>query len=204
MDLRYSIYELFANVFAKEATPQFLRFFQSDKNKKTLNALGIHPFCQIENLPFSEQADILAVEFTNLFLLPNRPTLPYESLHRGEKTLWGDTTVEVNNLYITFGFEVDAQFHYPPDHLSAELSFLANLCSLEEKFDKDGLLDAKYGVREVKKELLEKHLLKWFPRFQREVEKLARYCYYKEMLRWLSMVLAEELLHLLDEEGKRN
>ncbi|MFQ5951784.1 MAG: molecular chaperone [Candidatus Omnitrophota bacterium] len=185
------IYEFLANVFAKEPTGEFLRTLQ-EQGKEAFKAFKIDPSAGITHLSRKEQAELLAVEYAGLFLMPGASTLPRESLQRGEGRLWGSSTVEVNNLYKKFGFELDESFHDTPDHLSVELVFLAKLSGLEAEYSDKSLSEAKKGVLEVKKYFLKNHLLKWFPRFKDEVALRAEYSYYKEITRLLGMVLDDE------------
>lgn len=187
------VYELFANIFAKEPTVELLKAFQLEENKKLFKSYGINPISDIEHLALDKQQELLAVEYTRLFLVPKSPSPLRESLQRGEGRLWGESTVEVNKMYKKFGFELDDNFKDTPDHLSAELSFLAELYKLESEYEKNELIEARKGVDEVRKYFLNEHLLKWFPRFKDEVDKHAQLAYYRETSRFLGMALNKEV-----------
>lgn len=197
---RAKIYELCASLFAKEPTVELLRVFQLDDNEALLHSHGIDLFADIKSYPLQEQAALLAVEYARLFILPARPAFLQESLQRGEERLWGKATVEVNNLYKRFGFELDNSFKDTPDHLSAELAFLAELSRLESKYLKDGLTEAGRGVLKVKRYFLDNHLLSWFSKLKEQVCNVAQLSYYREITRFLGMILDGELENLGEDK----
>ena len=186
------IYMLFANVFAEEPTEEFLYALRAEKGKGLFKTHGIDPLSDVKDLSPGEQVESLAVEYAGLFLLPGVTTSPRESLQRGEGKLWGDSTVRVNRIYKEFGFKLDDSFKDTPDHLSAELSFLAELCVLEKKYADEGPPDAERGVLEVKKHFLKEHLRAWFPGFEKEIAKSAKLSYYEAFASLLGMFLDEE------------
>ncbi len=187
------IYRLFSTIFVKEPTFDFLRLLQEGSNKKLFESFGIDPLSDIKDLSAGEQVEAIAVEYARLFLVPGSSASPRESIQRGEKTLWGAHTVEVNELYKKFGFELDDSFKDTPGHLSAELGFLAELSALEAEYGGKNMEEASRGVRQVKKHFLDNHILKWFMHFKNEVDKSAKLSYYKEMTRFLGMMLDEEV-----------
>lgn len=194
----HSIYELFSNIFAKEPTIEFLRLLQKEENQKLLRSHDMDCLSDIKHLPIEQQVESLAIEYTRLFLMPQRPASPHESIQRGEGRLWGKSTAEVDKIYKRFGFKLDEGFKDTPDHISAELSFLAQLTRLESEYDIASLMDVKKGVLEVKKSFLKNHILEWFPGFRDGIIKAARLSYYKEMVRFLDEVLNKEREELKD------
>ncbi len=133
-------------------------------------------FKKLEEGSQEELREAVSVEFTRLFrgVKPlYSPLPPYESVYREESgCVFGDLTVEVHREYRRFGLDLaDGLTGEPPDHLSFELDFMHLLCSLEAKaWDRD---DEDEALRFLlaEKEFLEKHLMKWLPRFCGEVRK---------------------------------
>ena len=189
---KVKIYELFANIFAKEPDIEFLKLLQLEDNEEIFKSNGFDPLSDIKHLSHEQQAESLAIEYARLFLAPERLASPHESLQRGEGRLWGKSTVEVNQICKKFGFVLDEKFKDTPDHLSAELSFLAQLTQLEGKYLTRKLTEEHEGVLEVKKFFFKDHILKWFSRFKDEVNQNAELPYYREIVNFLSLILDEE------------
>ena len=187
---KIKIYELFANVFSIEPDVEFLRLLE--ENVDTFKSYGLDPLSDIRHLSLEQQAETLSVEYARLFLAPGRLASPYESLQLGESKLWGKSTVEVNKIYKKFGFVLDVKFKDTPDHLSVELSFLAQLTQLEGKYLTRELTEEYKGVLEVKKFFLKDHILKWFSRFKDEVNQNAELSYYREIVNFLGLILDDE------------
>ncbi len=189
---KVKIYEFFANIFAKEPDIEFLKLLQLEDNGEIFKSNGFDPLSDIKHLSHEQQAESLAIEYARLFLAPERLASPHESLQRGEGRLWGKSTVEVNQICKKFGFVLDEKFKDTPDHLSAELSFLAQLTQLEGKYITSELTEEQDGVLEVKKFFLKNHILKWFSRFKDEVNQNAELSYYREIVNFLGLILDEE------------
>jgi len=190
LESKIKIYELFANVFSIEPDVEFLRLLEEDE--EVFKSYGLDPLSDIRHLSLEQQAEMLSVEYARLFLAPKRLASPHESLQRGEGRLWGKSTIEVNKIYKKFGFVLDEKFKDTPDHLSAELSFLAQLTQLEGKYLTRELTEEQEGVLEVKKFFLKNHILKWFSRFKDEVNQNAELSYYREIVNFLGLILDEE------------
>ncbi len=190
LESKIKIYELFANVFSIEPDVEFLRLLEEDE--EVFKSYGLDPLSAIRPLSLEQQAEMLSVEYARLFLAPKRLASPHESLQRGEGRLWGKSTIEVNKIYKKFGFVLDEKFKDTPDHLSAELSFLAQLTQLEGKYLTRKLTEEHEGVLEVKKFFFKDHILKWFSRFKDEVNQNAELSYYREIVNFLGLILDEE------------
>jgi len=190
LESKIKIYELFANVFSIEPDVEFLRLLE--EYEEVFKSYGLDPLSDIRHLSLEQQAEMLSVEYARLFLAPKRLASPHESLQRGEGRLWGKSTIEVNKIYKKFGFVLDEKFKDTPDHLSAELSFLAQLTQLEGKYLTRKLTEEHEGVLEVKKFFFKDHILKWFSRFKDEVNQNAELSYYREIVNFLGLILDEE------------
>jgi TorA maturation chaperone TorD len=196
LESKIKIYELFANIFSVEPEVEFLKLLEEDK--EVFKSYGLDPLSDIRPLSLEQQAEALAVEYARLFLAPQRLASPYESLQLDERKLWGKSTIEVNKIYKRFGFVLDEGFKDPPDHLSAQLSFLAQLTQLEGKYLSEGLIEEHKGVLEVRKYFLDKHIMKWFHKFKNDIENNSEYVYYKDITRCLDAFLDDEYRRLRD------
>ncbi len=194
LESKIKIYELFANIFSIEPDVEFLRLLEEDE--EVFKSYGLDPLSDIWHLSLEQQAEMLSVEYARLFLAPQRLASPYESLQLDERKLWGKSTIEVNKIYKKFCCVLDEGFKDPPDHLSAQLSFLSQLSHLENKYLSEGMIEEHKGVLEVKKYFLDKHIMKWFPKFKNDIENNAEYVYYRDITRCLDVFLDDEYRRL--------
>lgn len=195
---KQTIYELFAAIFAKEPTVEFLNLLQEPGNEEILKSYGIDCLSDIKDFPPGKQREMLAVEYARLFLMPGQSISPHESIQRGEGRFWGEATVKVSEIYKKFGFELDDGFGDAPDHISAELSFLAQLSRLEADYAGQSKEEARKGVLKVKKYFLKNHLFEWFFAFKSSIIKTAEFAYYRKAVELLEVLLNKEWESLRD------
>ncbi len=110
--------------------------------------------------------EALQVDYTRLFGgIAKRHELPapFESVAL-ESRLMGDSTVAVEAAYRAAGFDAPVPEAGPPDHLGAELRFLALACYQEMEAWQAGDRAAAAGWVEREQRFLDEHLLAWVPR----------------------------------------
>ena len=106
--------------------------------------------------PYLNYDDNLESEYSRLFILalPQIPAQPFGSYWlENPPRLLGDSTVAIQTMMAEYGIEVAENSGLLPDHLVAELEFMAYLISLEEK------------TWQTQWQLLEQHLARWTPLF---------------------------------------
>jgi TorA maturation chaperone TorD len=114
-------------------------------------------------------------EYVRLFInaLPEVPCPPYGSFYL-EGALMGESTVQVSNLYLSYGYQTDEM----ADHIAVELEFLALLATLSEieaaPGDYDSLLD---------------HLRSWTPEFFDCVQENDGIGFYRDVSRYARRVI---------------
>ncbi len=125
------------------------------------------------------ELDELVWEYTQLFIGPYRlPCPPWESVYTSPKRLlMQDAAAEVQEMYRAAGLTVNS-LDILPDHLGAELNFLAVLFEKmsDETEDKELYLD-------MIQEFFSDHLMKWVPRFTHDMEEAADSPFYKALAR---------------------
>ena len=111
----------------------------------------------------------LEVEYTRLFLGPGLPKVPpYESVYADREEadapgpLWGRTTFAVRDEYRQAGL-VPHPGSDPPDHLAAELEFVAFLSQAEAAALADGDLQEAERARQRRALFITDHLRRWAP-----------------------------------------
>ncbi|MGC8502054.1 MAG: TorD/DmsD family molecular chaperone [Desulfurella sp.] len=121
----------------------------------------------------------LQVEYTRLFInaYPKVIAPPYESFWR-EKEIYGETTIAIKKLYAACNLDTSKNWHDLPDHIAAELAFLAYL---------EGNDTIEY--QDIKARLLEEHLKAWVDKFCEVVKNNTTLEYFKN----LSILLEENI-----------
>ena len=108
----------------------------------------------------------LIPEYHRLFVGPGSlPAPPYESVYREGGTVMGQTTLDVQRQYEEAGYTLDPSFNELPDHVTAELAFLALLTEEEAKAWEAGDACAALSWLEREKAFLNDHLTRWLPDF---------------------------------------
>lgn len=167
---------LFASIFHREADEPLLREIELRQDELE-GVLGGDPLAGLDMNRPEEAAEELAVDFCRLFIGPRGHMPPVESVALGEGRFWGDSTVAVLACYRSSGVAVPDDLHLLPDHVSAELDFVA-------------MLEAR-GRREEARAFAQEHLLRWLPTLIRHIDKRARLVFYR--------VWARGLLGFLDQ-----
>ena len=74
-----------------------------------------------------EYAEALKMEFNKLFMVPGESYVyPWESPYLGkDSTLFKQSTLDVRERYARHGFEAELKGHFPEDHISMMMQFLA-------------------------------------------------------------------------------
>lgn len=177
-EFRRSLYLFFSALFSREATPELLadagqilnllsdfdEIADPSTNADLCSGITALQECLQLN-PISNTLLLdLARQYALLFLgIGEKNTIPLcESAYQGDgKSLYQNCYFEIRNLFAGAGIGKDESFTEPEDHLSLELAFMAELCTmtidLEERQERPtALLDAQ-------QQMLDEHLSKWVP-----------------------------------------
>ena len=131
----------------------------------------------------AEEPENLLVDYTRLFLGPAHIVAkPYGSVWLdGKKTLMGDSTMAVQELYHEGGFEIDEDFRELPDHIAAELEFLYLLIYRENEARRNDDPEAVAAMAGLRKRFLDEHLGSWVGPFTAAVRAGAQSGFYREL-----------------------
>ena len=131
----------------------------------------------------AEGQESLLLDYTRLFLGPTQAIAqPYGSVWiSGEKTLMGDSSMAVQQLYEEGGFEIDENFRELPDHIAAELEFLYLLIFRENQARRTGEPEALASTASLRKRFLDAHLGRWVGPFTAAVSAGAECDFYREL-----------------------
>ena len=182
---RSDIYGLLATVFRQEPGVALIRELRDPQLAGVFSDLGVDLGETFYNATETELMELLALEFTRLFVGPSSHISAHESvfteLDNGISELWGRSTVAVKNFIETTGLDYKPEFSGVPDHASVELEFMQKLTAWEaDKWQQDDRENAEFCVS-VQRIFLEQHLLVWLPKFCEVVMAQAENPFYRAM-----------------------
>jgi len=167
---RSDIYGLLATLYRQEVTSDLLQQIKDPQFLGVLADLGFDVKREFLLKPEKELLEVLAVEYTRLFLGPGKHISPHESVHHQRDDgqwgkLWGKSTAEVKKFIESTGLDYIEDFKGLPDHISVEFEFMQQLTLREEQAWKDEDTDKAVACRQVEKKFIEEHLIRWIPNF---------------------------------------
>jgi len=183
---RSQVYGLLAMIFRAEPTEALLQRWRISQVSGVFSELGITLGKEFYRKSEKALVEELAVEYTRLFLGPNEPISPHESVHNKVDdgdwgALWGQETVKVKRFIESAGLEYTPDYTGIPDHISVELEFLQKISRQESAAWAEGDTEgALYGLK-MEKMFIQDHLLKWVPLFCDKIIAKANLPFYREM-----------------------
>ncbi|MBA2881855.1 TorA maturation chaperone TorD [Desulfosalsimonas propionicica] len=133
----------------------------------------------------------LRLDHTRLFVGPFELVAPpFGSVYLdGKRTLMGESTRSAMELYRRAGLDMAEDFNNPPDHVIAELEFLAYLHSARQAADDD---DTLHLLRDLHHQFVRQHIGTWIEPFTSKMEQGAETGFYQLLAAVTrSLVLAE-------------
>lgn len=110
--------------------------------------------------------------FTRLFLVPGSSYVyVWESPYIGKETmLFQESTLDVRRRYAEYGFTAVEFGHFPEDHLSMMLDFLAHLSSTAYDVFGDGGDEELFRILSSQQEFVSEHIVNWLPAFRERLD----------------------------------
>jgi DMSO reductase family type II enzyme chaperone len=135
----------------------------------------------------------LEVEHTYLFInaVPHVPASPYESAYAGRGLLMGEPVSKVLQAYRDAGLAISEDYDGLPDHITAELEFMAYLIQQQAQAEQEDSNKAATW-KERQDRFLDEHLLRWGPVFLDKVASSARNDFYRHLAGLLEALLQAE------------
>lgn len=166
---RSNIYGLLAAVFRQEPGVALIRKLRAPPLWGVFSDLGVDLGELFFTTPESQLVEILAQEFTRLFIGPSSHISAHESIFadmdNGVSALWGESTVAVKSFIEATGLDYNPEFNGVPDHVSVELEFMQRMTEWEaDKWRQQDRENAEYCL-EVQRMFLDQHLSIWLPQF---------------------------------------
>lgn len=130
-----------------------------------------------------QSLDALKVDFAKLFVGPYQLlAAPYGSVYLDKgRTLMGDSTLDVENIYREEGLDTAKDFKDAPDHITAELEFMHYLIFREIEAFSNSDMETAIGCVQKQKYFLERHLLAWVPEFTASIIENADTLFYQNL-----------------------
>lgn len=201
-----SLYGFLAAVYRTEPTAELLRWIRDPDSLDLLADTGVDLGTFFADHAEDELIELLAVEYTRLFIGPGNHVPPYAAVHLGGEgaLLWGRPTVWVKKYIEAAGFEYRPDYHDLPDHISAELEFMREITAREaaalEKRD-----PAEAGqLRAVGSEFVASHLSLWIPKFCDLVIDRAELPFYRGMAALTKDFIESERANTVDGRESEN
>lgn len=115
--------------------------------------------------------EALKSDFTRLFLVPDEAYVhPWESPYIGKEVmLFQESTLDVRHRYAEYGFKAVEFGHFPEDHVSMMMDFLAHLSTRAFDAFGDGRDDEVRRILLSQQDFAREHLLNWLPAFRDKV-----------------------------------
>lgn len=171
---RANIYALISRVLLQELDENMLNIIKEDENILEFfpTLKDWEPFNKVKNIELLEE--YFNSDFANISLLH---LIPYETFYtREDQKIETGGANPVTDIYSAYNFMVDygVARTISADHIGVELEFMHHLAEAELKAMEDKNENAVKELREVQKEFLNRHLLKWAPMYLINVKFEAR------------------------------
>lgn len=159
---RSNIYALTSRLFLQELDDELLNMIRNDNN-----ILEFFPTLrEWENFSLENRVlinEYFNPDYTNIALLH---LIPYESFYtRDDQKIETGGANPVTDMYSATNFMVDYEKArvVSSDHIGVELEFMHHLVEAQIKAIKDEDTQAIKDIKDMQKEFLNRHLLKWAP-----------------------------------------
>ena len=148
------------------------------------------------NCPDINDLQRLKLDYTRLFIGPfGSIAPPYESVYiENRKIIMSDSTMEVKNLYVENGLNVDIK--EAPDHIAIELEFMYYLIfkELEALNESDPSAASAYMAKQ--EDFLKNHLSRWITEFSVIVGRNAQTHFYRDLANITGSFVMRDLEYL--------
>ena len=143
----------------------------------------------------AQSIDILAVEYTRLFIGPySLPAPPYGSIYiEKERKVMGDSTMDALKHYQDFGLKIASSLKEVPDHITIELEYIYFLIykEIESIQFNDPEVTQAYMIEQVS--FLTDHLNRWLPDFTKNIVANSSVEFYRSLANMTKMFIEEDI-----------
>lgn len=124
------------------------------------------------------------IEYSRLFVGPfSLPAPPFGSVYlESDGRVMGPSTMDARRMYQELGMDLADDFHNPPDHVVAELEFMAWLMYREIEAETHDDAEAAARAREARALFAARHVKAWFDEFLTRVEQNTDHPFYASLV----------------------
>ncbi len=180
---RSNIYGLLAIIFFNEPDSVLIRKIRDHHFLMTLSSLDVNLDEDFLNKPESILLEELSLEYTKLFIGPDKHINPSESVHV-DKSLLGESAVKVKRFIEVCGFSYKHNYTGLDDHISVELEFLKEITKEESKAWSNKNESKAKECKELELKFINEHLSKWINGFCDKVISNAELAFYREFAKF--------------------
>jgi TorA maturation chaperone TorD len=183
--IRSNIYGFLSSLFREEISAERLSQIKDPAIKEVLSEMGI----QYDIFSKKDQDQLLedlAVEYTRLFLGPDKHISPHEAVHHQRDdgdwgVHWGGSTVDVKKFIETTSLEYKQEYSGMPDHISVELDFMKEAAGREAQALEEKDWEGALYCQKMEKKFIYDHLIKWIPAFCDKIISQAEISFYGDL-----------------------
>ena len=149
--------------------------------------------------------ETLHADYARLFQIPGDAYVhPWESPYVGkESMLFQESTLDVRGFYHEAGFKLQAEKHFPDDHVAAMMDYMARMAGRAFEAYADGKDDEAARTLATSYDFVQKHILTWVDAFASKVVDNDMHAYYAAFAgcmaafartdaAWVSLALAKQ------------
>ena len=168
------------------------------------HAEEIDAACRALSDDAGEALQALQVEYTYLFInaVPRVPAPPYASAYDADGLLMGEPAEEAIRTYRRLGLGLAEGYRDLPDHIAAELEFVARAGDLVIGCHEAGDETQRSEYLFEQQRFLGGHMRRWVPLFCRRVNQAARLPFYRVLSRLVEALIAGEDFLLSSPPGQ--
>jgi TorA maturation chaperone TorD len=146
----------------------------------------------VKTIKDTEDIESLKIDHARLFIGPYELLAPpYGSIYLEDKRIMGDSTIDVQDLYLGEG--LDLVLRDAPDHISIELEFMHFLIAKQLEALQQSNSDGVKYYWDKQCYFLTNHIGTWVSDFVQQIEENAQTFFYKTLGRKTGTFLSNEL-----------
>ena len=178
MEYRCGIYYWLKNLYISEPTKeQLIEIIDTCREQKIDDTVPLYEgefvgfFKKVDKRALNKLHKEIKVEYARLFLGPKHvPAPPFESVYRTKtRHMFGESTVEVRNLYKNAGLKIEAKDNLPDDFIGYELEFMYYLSFEALKALNEGNDEKLCKVLKYQQHFIKEHLNVWVKDFTKDI-----------------------------------
>ncbi len=190
------LFGFFSRCIEQEADAEFLHMLRNEL-RPSIEESGLQFDESFYTVPIDELKEILAEEFTGLFVAPGCVS-PYASVFE-TGCMFKEPADKALNAYQQAGWDYKNVYSGEfPDHIGTMLGFYGILCATEADSLDAGDVESADRIKAVRESFLVEQLGRWGPGWCHLAAQAANLTFYKQILTMVEQTLWSELTQMVD------